>query len=623
MFQIMPYTVVRGDFNVSFAQQRWTTEDSKTRRYCYSHHQVLKVKQVGKIKSFDSKKANRNILSIILPDFAVKKILSFHHQWCHVEVSLRLINSGLLKSSMQRPDREMTVKDFTESLKNNMLINFSIANGNELRTYEIGKKDGDVCIVIENENVRLLDNEWIADPMGKVSTKVHGIPKLEDALRYVRILELLLHHFKHTGEMKGPFIPKKANLSRTDYEVLMITLKHYAKTIMGENIYWKIDPIRRRRVERLKQEVVEPIWKTMRITSEVKIPDLDILRKNTYTVEEKIRHPDPTEKFRSEAIARFETRYMSAEDFDAGDHLGRKNLHIMEIEEVETFNMTETPTKLDMKLAEREDRKREKGIRRGIYFKLPKKEKEGKEADKEKGGKDAAAKSKPVDRKKKRASVYTPTQGYKPPIQKVKNIEITTTDKGVNYVNQNPHRISTTTGKYTEEVKTTVHHRNWRDQLKKSKQEEWQDTANLKMKEILATVEHYNKAELGSRRLKKVNEMWSMRDYRKPKQKFRVFGSFYVDHAPAMRKIYSKKNEYNEKIEPVLQNKYNLRSLQTLLYLMGFRKGVTLLNYKEFGAAISFIVLNKKIPPLGKTDEKTRFMKSDRKLLRMVLRLLI
>jgi len=580
---------------------------------------------LGHVPSNDSKCENQKILAEILPKFAVDAISEFHHQYCHVELFLRLIRYGYMKPNTPRKDRPLSIEELTEGMKKNMMINFQIINGNEMRKYVVTGQPGELGIVIHNEDIFLLESEWILDPMGQQSEIVHGkrdFPLVSQAMEYMKVLEILLYHFKHTGEMKDLHIPKRANLRRTDYEVLMITLKHYSQKLMKKNIYWKIDPIRQNRVKKLIEEVVEPKVKHMRMTSEFKLPPLEIFKHLTFETEEVIKHPDPTEVFRSAAIGRFETRHMASEDFDAGNREAQRSLHILEDIHEEIIQPFEDETDYEAKRQrERESEHRKYKSVGPSHFHPPSVPNQ--------------ARADPSVKNLRKARAFKPRQSYRAPLLKKKIVEETTTDQGALYMSQRKHNIPTTTGNYREEIKKTIHHEHWQDRLKKTKQEEWQEVANLRMMDVLNTSAVINNFECRER-IKKfpdAKSIWYKRDFRKPKEKMKYISSVYEPKTyPVIKKIHTTSKRYISEADPALQNRFNLRCLQTCLYFMGLRRSIVTLNYQQMACAISLVKAGRKIPNLKDMDgeeeegnnlKKYRLMKADRKLLRMVLKFVI
>jgi hypothetical protein len=119
--------------------------------------------------------------------------------------------------------------------------------------------------------------------------------------------------------MKNTFIPAKSNLSRTSYEVLMICLKKESIKYLDKPIYWMVDPIRNKRVEKIQREILEPRRSMVFAINEIRLPTIrkeDLWQYTKFAIETlDYRKTEKSQRDREE----FENERMESEDFSQND----------------------------------------------------------------------------------------------------------------------------------------------------------------------------------------------------------------------------------------------------------------------------------------------------------------
>jgi len=131
-------------------------------------------------------------------------------------------------------------------LKANTLCNIAIANGAALEIIRPrGRVQLDKWIVlnVDSEDIQIVQEFLFLDHCRKYSLWVHGIQS-EDYYKvgcYFQVMELAMEYFKHNGEMSSTFRPARGNLSRSDYEAMMIILKRASNEHLVHPIFWKVD----------------------------------------------------------------------------------------------------------------------------------------------------------------------------------------------------------------------------------------------------------------------------------------------------------------------------------------------------------------------------------------------
>lgn len=147
---------------------------------------------------------------------------------------------------------------------------------------------GEIVIVAEKHNVFLLKNSYRLSRYHISYNRLHGLQKwgLEN-LEYLKRMEILMDHFQHNGSMKSMFVPDKGNLTRTQYELMMILLKGYSCEYLDKPIYWKVDKRWKNRATRIDTEVVVPKL-GIGLKKIVKVPDM---LKQEYNVGRRLQLP--------------------------------------------------------------------------------------------------------------------------------------------------------------------------------------------------------------------------------------------------------------------------------------------------------------------------------------------
>jgi len=528
---------------------------------------------------------------------------------------LRLLNSGLVDSRIPRRNREISVSQLEEDLYLHSLAPLTLFNGREMFQIEPLNKSvlTSYAVVVENENV-FLSPAGLYKPLSfyrEASVKVHGVIKpVERQLKFLRALEAILHHFNHDGTMKSKYVPARSHLNRTSYEMVMILVKHYAKEILDENIYWKVDPIRLHRAARIRSEVVDPVIRSLKVTNKILYP---LIKSERVTTTEIVRVIDPRDVGRERAINRAEARKMESEDFDAGKenmimkHFYMKTLPIPLTSEGSVEYSVGEAIQEEMKPA------------RGSLIEMFRTKK--KKAAMKKGKLGPAYE--PRERK-----VWAPESTYK---------EV--------YLRNQPHGIPTETMYMEKEVKKSSG-RSWLEVARSKTQEDWQNEANINMAKVLSDTRKINLQERAEVKAKiGYQTRWTGRVDTEARPLRMCRGA--VTHDFLVKKLgYARKkpdrilkkhftwkdmDEYHKKeddseTDPILQNRYNLRVLFHMMHEIGLRESCTLLKYGEMLTAIIATFTGRKIPALtrehmrkGSSYYRKRLTKQDRKGMRFLL----
>jgi len=230
-----------------------------------------------------------------LPSPILQNIMSFHHEMCFNKILLQLRSKLLVNKGTINCNTPITFERFVKYLEQNTRCHTIIANGYEIRTIvPIGRIRMDVVVslIVENENIRFNQESFLVDRYKVRSSWVHGHGKFQHECEYLRDMETLMHYFEHNGTLSRPLRPAKANLNRTRYETLMICCKkRYEHWGLGK-FYWKIDPIRLPKVNRIIEELEMDRQYTQcrsRLVIPVATPAsfVRVIREDTLVVDEK------------------------------------------------------------------------------------------------------------------------------------------------------------------------------------------------------------------------------------------------------------------------------------------------------------------------------------------------
>lgn len=201
----------------------------------------------------------------------VESIMQFLSFPCFNEMFFNLNMNGLMKQ-VYLGENTMSYKTFVETLRFNMTCGLIINNGDVLLEIHPPNQTvpGVVPIFVENGFINYWNGQ-ILKKGHKKSSFVHGIvdEPLSGLMKYHKALILLRKHFGHNGDMRSIHVPNRGNLNRTQFETMMICLKMASKEYLEKPIYWKVDPIRKNRAQKIYEQVVVPNMK-LRLTDRFK-----------------------------------------------------------------------------------------------------------------------------------------------------------------------------------------------------------------------------------------------------------------------------------------------------------------------------------------------------------------
>jgi hypothetical protein len=211
-------------------------------------------------------------LDEIFPQAASDCIMSYLKTFCYETVFYALYRNNIANWEPVLHCRPMTPHEVLCYLERNMYINFRLCNANAVQRVCKGSMD-EIFICLYDQDIFVPSTGWEILHDSEPEVQIHGVEDVpfENTMRYHWVMEILMEHFGHNGLMKSPFVPHKANLTRTNYEVMMIALKRASEKYLLKPIYWRVDPIRLNRVRRLEEEVIEPKEAAMCL-----IPELDL-----------------------------------------------------------------------------------------------------------------------------------------------------------------------------------------------------------------------------------------------------------------------------------------------------------------------------------------------------------
>jgi len=513
---------------------------------------------------FDDHEETEAALLDVFPPELTTKIMQYHHEWCHVLVIKRLIVSGWMSTAAPRYHHAITTSAFEAILKTHMRLDYSIMNGPEVKQYRARESPerGEICLYIKDENVTLCDSTVSTSWQRGRSSWVHGVvPVYTRGMEYVKTLEILLDYFSHTGEMKTEIVPAKANLNRTQYEVLMILVKQYAQELIGKSVYWKVDKKRNNAVKDIRENFVEPLRKAMKVTSNIRLPAVQIRPKIVFSEDVLRLVPDETEERRAKEIAKFESKMMASEDFDAGNAKQQASIHTL-VEKGHTSTIEEPDVLVRVGNNVVIDRPR-----------LPKQKQW---------------------RFIPRGTVITtsPTEEYE------------------RYVAPKAHGIDTSSGLKEVVEKKVVSISRWTDDIQIDRQAKWQETANINMAAVLKGAFIYNLQEVEARRKwknKAMGQRYRIRLKKGARKEYldKVSQSYFTHLGPKSKKassLMAKGIEYKKQVNQAglrqLQNKINIRSLFYSMFVMGQHKAVAQMNYRDMVTLLICHKQNRKFTPV-------------------------
>jgi len=219
----------------------------------------IKQKNINKAINILIKKLFKNMF----PNDIVENIQSYvGHINCVKSFAMNLFDNKMIKDHSYFPNEDCKVDYMTSMLQAQMTINFGILSRNNY--------NGDtqfICYKQNDADKRLLileyyQNEPIIHDSVKFNrntctpcTVLHGYSDLQ-MFKYMFAIEKLSQIFNCTIETNGKdYKPKKNNICRTHYELIVLVAKHYSLKLLGRTMYWKIDPIRIKKRDKLIEQI--------------------------------------------------------------------------------------------------------------------------------------------------------------------------------------------------------------------------------------------------------------------------------------------------------------------------------------------------------------------------------
>jgi hypothetical protein len=211
-------------------------------------------------------------LDEVFPQAVSDCIMGYLKTFCYEVLFYALYRNNIASWEPVLSYKPMTPDDVLCYLNRNMYINFRLCNANVVKRVCKGSVD-EIFICLYNQDIFVPSVGWNILHDSEPEVQIHGVEDVpfEDTMKYHWVMEILMEHFGHNGLMKAPFYPHKANLTRTNYEVMMIALKRASQKYLQKPIFWRVDPIRLNRVRRLEEEVIKPKEAAMCL-----IPTLDL-----------------------------------------------------------------------------------------------------------------------------------------------------------------------------------------------------------------------------------------------------------------------------------------------------------------------------------------------------------
>jgi hypothetical protein len=224
----------------------------------------------------------KEILKARLPMECIENIFGFSNEMCFNKVFMILNDIGMMRKCHQLHDSPITVRRLLDLFRLHTYCHIRLVNGSTM--YLIPptgrvQREATFFVKVDNSNVFISTNALEVNRNCSPSMLVHGNFKdLGKTARYYKYMELLFDYFGHDGSMSKVYRPDKANLNRTQYELLMICLKReYTRVFNDKQFYWKIDKKRIPRVlkiENLFRDKIDEVG----LTETIKLPDVPVTR---------------------------------------------------------------------------------------------------------------------------------------------------------------------------------------------------------------------------------------------------------------------------------------------------------------------------------------------------------
>jgi hypothetical protein len=242
--------------------------------------QFISCSPVEAVLSYETQVVN--LLKYKLPLENIEAVLSFSNEMCFNKVFMVLNDIGMIKKCHHLHDSPITIRRLLDIFRQNTYCNIRLVNGSTM--YLIPptgrvQRETTFFVKVDNSNVTISSQDFEVNRNCSPSMLVHGNFKdLGKTARYYKYMELLFDYFGHDGNMVKVYKPDRANLNRTQYELLMICLKReYTRIFNDKQFYWKIDKKRIPRVlkiENLLRDKVDEVG----LVEKIKLPDVPVTR---------------------------------------------------------------------------------------------------------------------------------------------------------------------------------------------------------------------------------------------------------------------------------------------------------------------------------------------------------
>jgi len=205
----------------------------------------------------------KKIFKNMLPNDTVGNIQSYvGHINCVKSFAMNLFDNKMIKDHSYFPNEDCKVDYMTSMLQAQMMINFGILsrnnyNGNtQFVCYKQSSVDKRLLILEYYQNKPVIhDSVRFNRNTCTPCTVLHGHSDLQ-MFKYMFAIEKLSQIFDCTIETNGKdYKPKKNNICRTHYELIVLVAKHYCLKLLGRTMYWKIDPIRIKKRDKLIEQI--------------------------------------------------------------------------------------------------------------------------------------------------------------------------------------------------------------------------------------------------------------------------------------------------------------------------------------------------------------------------------
>jgi hypothetical protein len=224
----------------------------------------------------------QNLLKFKLPFECIKKIFSFSSEMCFNKIFMVLNDIGMMKRCHHLHDSPITVRRLLDIFRQNTYCSIRLINGSTMYLVPPSgrvQRETTFFVKVDNSDVKICDSDFEVNRNCSPSMLVHGNFKdLGKTALYYKYMELLFDYFGHEGNMAKVYRPDKANLNRTQYELLMICLKReYTRLFNDKQFYWKIDKKRIPRVLKIENLLRDKI-DSIGLVEKIKLPDVPVTR---------------------------------------------------------------------------------------------------------------------------------------------------------------------------------------------------------------------------------------------------------------------------------------------------------------------------------------------------------